>query len=69
MPASEATWEPVEAFKESFPAFKLEDELFVEGGRDVVYTYSRRSRTRGLSSDATQIVGASRLQTSFSTVC
>jgi transcriptional regulator GlxA family with amidase domain len=47
MPASEATWEPVEAFKESFPAFKLEDELFVEGGRDVVYTYSRRSRTRG----------------------
>jgi hypothetical protein len=44
MAPSEATWEPVEAFRASFPSLQLEDELFIEGGRDVVYTYARRSR-------------------------
>jgi hypothetical protein len=47
MPTSEATWKPVEAFHASFLSFQLEDKLFVEGGRDVVYTYTRRSRARG----------------------
>jgi hypothetical protein len=38
MPSSEATWEPVDQFRQTFPVFQLEDELFVEGGRDVVYS-------------------------------
>jgi hypothetical protein len=32
LPSSDATWEPVEAFRTSFPSFQLEDEMFVEGG-------------------------------------
>jgi hypothetical protein len=44
MPQTEATWEPVDAFRESFPSFQLEDELFVGEGRNVVYTYERRGR-------------------------
>ena len=28
MPVSEATWEPVPAFREAHPSFQLEDELF-----------------------------------------
>ena len=32
MPASEATWESVEAFRAAYPSFQLEDELFAEGG-------------------------------------
>ena len=49
MPASEATWEPVEAFRATHPSFQLEDELFLEGGRDVMggQTYQRRQRTSG----------------------
>jgi hypothetical protein len=36
LPASEATWEPVDAFRAAHPLFQLEDELFPEGGRDVM---------------------------------
>jgi hypothetical protein len=36
MPASEATWEPVEEFHVAHPSFQLEDELFPEEGRDVM---------------------------------
>jgi hypothetical protein len=50
MSASDATWEPLEDFKATFPRFQLEDELFVEGGRDVVYTYSRRNQGKQLLS-------------------
>jgi transcriptional regulator GlxA family with amidase domain len=46
MPTSEAAWEQREAFQESFPSFQLEDELFVEEGRDVVFTYGRRNLTQ-----------------------
>jgi transcriptional regulator GlxA family with amidase domain len=31
-PNTDATWEPVEEFHALFPAFQLEDKLFVEGG-------------------------------------
>jgi len=46
MPVSEATWEPVPAFREAHPSFQLEDELFPEGGRDVMVgkTYERRAK-------------------------
>jgi len=49
MSAEEATWEPVKAFRAAHPSFQLEDELFSEGGRDVMVgnVYHRRKRTRG----------------------
>lgn len=42
----DATWEPLQQFTTSYPQFQLEDELFVEGGRDVMTgnVYSRRSK-------------------------
>jgi hypothetical protein len=36
MEQADATWELVDEFKACFPDFQLEDELFVEGGRDVM---------------------------------
>jgi len=44
LPASDATWEPVPDFREAYPSFQLADELFPEGGRDVMVgkTYERR---------------------------
>uniref|UniRef100_A0A0A9DJQ9 Chromo domain-containing protein n=1 Tax=Arundo donax TaxID=35708 RepID=A0A0A9DJQ9_ARUDO len=45
-----ATWEPVEQFRQSYPDYQLEDELFLEDGRDVMtgMTYQRRfKRQRG----------------------
>jgi hypothetical protein len=46
LPESEATWELLEDFRSRFPSFQLEDELFVEGGRDVMYgnVYRRKNR-------------------------
>jgi hypothetical protein len=40
LPSSDATWEPIEAFRTSFPSFQLEDELFVEGG-EMLCTHMR----------------------------
>jgi hypothetical protein len=42
-PAASSTWEDLDAFSAKYPAFQLEDELVVEGGRDVMYgiPYSR----------------------------
>jgi hypothetical protein len=41
----DATWEPLDEFIARFPSFQLEDELLVEGGRDVMWgiTYGRRA--------------------------
>jgi hypothetical protein len=46
---SETSWESLEDFKDAYPSFKLEDELFVEDGRNVIDAfvgrqYKRRSK-------------------------
>lgn len=46
-PSIEATWESVAAFKQQYPAFELEDELFPEEGRDVMVGHNYRRRERG----------------------
>jgi hypothetical protein len=46
MPVSEATWEPVPTFREAHPSFQLEDELFPEGGRDVMVGKMYKRRTK-----------------------
>jgi hypothetical protein len=46
LPPSEATWEDVEDFKQLYPTFELEDELFLEGGRDVMVGIGYRRRRR-----------------------
>jgi hypothetical protein len=47
-PAASATWEDVDNFIDRYPSFQLEDELLVEGGRDVMWgrQYQRRPRAR-----------------------
>ena len=43
--SASATWEDLDTFRERYPAFQLEeDELALEGGRDVMWgrTYTRR---------------------------
>jgi len=44
--AASATWEDVDAFTAKYPNFQLEDELLLDGGRDVMWgrTYARRAR-------------------------
>jgi hypothetical protein len=45
---AEATWEPVDAFRQEHPSFQLEDELFVEGGDFMVgKVYQRRNKSGG----------------------
>ncbi|WVZ75167.1 LOW QUALITY PROTEIN: hypothetical protein U9M48_023250, partial [Paspalum notatum var. saurae] len=46
--AASATWEDLDDFRTRFPDFQLEDELDLEGGRDVMCgrTYARRRRAR-----------------------
>jgi hypothetical protein len=45
-PATSASWEDLDSFRDKYPSFQLEDELLVEEGRDVMWgrTYSRRRR-------------------------
>jgi hypothetical protein len=51
--AASATWEDVEPFCAKYPAFQLEDELVLEGERDVMIgrTYSRQRRARDVRRD------------------
>jgi hypothetical protein len=46
-PASAASWEDVTAFRDRYPSFQLEDELFPNGGGDVMWgqTYRRKGPT------------------------
>jgi hypothetical protein len=43
--AAEATWTDLEEFYKLYPDFQLEDELLMEGGRDVMLgvQYTRRN--------------------------
>ena len=45
-PAASATWEDLEDFQDRYPTFQLEDELLLQGGRDVMWgrQYSRRPK-------------------------
>eukprot|EP00267_Zea_mays_P043127 XP_020395191.1 uncharacterized protein LOC109940226 [Zea mays] len=45
-PATSATWEDLDEFRAKYPAFQLEDELDLEGERDVMWgrTYARQKR-------------------------
>jgi hypothetical protein len=36
---AEASWEHLEAFKEAYPEFQLEDKLFRQEGRNVMDSY------------------------------
>jgi hypothetical protein len=49
LPADDATWEPLQSFKDLYPDVQLEDELFAGEGRDVMIgrTYSRRGPNSG----------------------
>jgi hypothetical protein len=44
--AAEATWEPLEQFKEAYPKFKLENELFRQGGGSVMDSFHQRYTRR-----------------------
>jgi hypothetical protein len=48
--AASVTWEDVDSFLDKYLAFQLEDELLVEGGRDVMWgcAYARRRRARDM---------------------
>ena len=56
-PVSSATWEDIDSFQDRYPSFQLEDELLVEGGRDVMWgrQYSRRPRARGAAHGQQQL--------------
>jgi hypothetical protein len=49
LPETDATWEQVDEFHAAYPDFQLEDELFVDGGSDVMVgrVYQRGKRSCG----------------------
>jgi hypothetical protein len=50
-PSASATWEDLESFINCYPSFQLEDDLLVEGGRDVMWGchYERRPEARDVA--------------------
>ena len=55
-PPSSATWEDLEGFADRYPSFQLEDELLIEGGRDVMWGrhYQRLAHVRSDCGSAEQ---------------
>jgi hypothetical protein len=53
--AADASWMALDEFRSLFPAFQLEDELIVQGRRDVMWglKYERRGRKHGRQPAAT----------------
>jgi hypothetical protein len=49
--SEEATWKPLEQFKASYPAVQLEDELFLEVGRDVMTNTQYHHHARAGATD------------------
>jgi hypothetical protein len=49
LPLEDATWEQLDDFRQQFPKFQLEDELFAQTGRDVMtgLVYSRKWPSSG----------------------
>jgi hypothetical protein len=49
LPLEDATWEQLDEFRQQFPEFQLEDELFAQAGRDVMtgLAYSRKRPSSG----------------------
>jgi transcriptional regulator GlxA family with amidase domain len=49
LPGDDATWESLEEFRAEHPGFQLEDELFLQAGRDVMtgIPYRRRASASG----------------------
>ena len=62
--AASATWEDLDTFRERYPAFQLEDELALEGGRDVMWgrTYTRRRRARDVRRATKRAISAAGAQ-------
>jgi len=65
LPDTEATWEPIEEFRALFPAFQLEDELFVEGGERCYDWESISPKEPWLSSGATMRLVPSHVRFSY----
>lgn len=62
LPSFDATWEPLEQFRRQYPFFQLEDELFVEEGRNVRRAkfgkyYTRRIKLGQSATAASEDVG------------
>jgi hypothetical protein len=53
--AADASWMALDEFRSLFPSFQLEDELIVQGRRDVMWglKYERRGRKHGRQPAAT----------------